>query len=136
MTQLSDYFTDKELACKCCGKIKLASGFADDLIDLRLACGHPLRVNSCCRCKMHNEVVGGRPGSFHQMDNEAATKVKGCCAIDISIAGWAATKTWRFVRLAMDKGWSIGINWNLKFIHLDRRIDHATGWDEPAMFSY
>ena len=43
-------FSDKELACRHCGKLILAPGFDEKLKELRLEFGLPMTLSSCCRC--------------------------------------------------------------------------------------
>jgi hypothetical protein len=126
-----NYFSDNELACRHCGEIKLAEGFLDKLNALRLSVAHPMTVNSCCRCKYHNTNIGGKADSFH-----LTSHAWGCCAIDISMVNWTSQKRWTFIRTAMAQGWSIGVNFQKNFIHLDRRTDYDTGWAEPIFFPY
>lgn len=132
------YFTEQELQCKCgCKTFSVGDGFIDHLNDLREAYGKPLYSNSCCRCKAHNTAIGGKPASFHLMDSEDTTGVDGCVAIDISIEGWAGNEKWRFVLLAMQKGWSVGVS-PKGFIHLDRRADYKDSvyYGQPTLFNY
>jgi len=126
------FFTDAELACRCCGELNLAEGFREKLNELRIAVNHPMTVTSCCRCQPHNSRVGGKPSSFHLTTNKW-----GCCAADISCHDWTGAKRWKFIKTAMEHGWSIGINWTKGFIHLDIR-DHypASGFKEPMIFPY
>ncbi|MDA1333070.1 MAG: D-Ala-D-Ala carboxypeptidase family metallohydrolase [Bacteroidetes bacterium] len=111
-------FTSSELACKDSGLIKLHTGFADHLRDLRLTIGYPMIVTSCCRSAEHNKAVGGHSRSLHVYDkpNHGAT---GTAAIDIK-RGNAAFNT-VLVQMALKSGWSIGVS--KTFIHLDRRTD-------------
>ncbi len=129
---MTAYFTDEELSCRCCGRIRLAHGFRDKLNELREAVGHMMIVTSCCRCPKRNVDVGGKANSFHLTSHPW-----GCCAADISMAGWNSSKVWRFVREAVNRGWSFGINWNHRFIHIDLRSDYPeAGWATPATFPY
>ncbi len=75
-------FSDKELACRHCGKLVLAPGFAEKLKELRLEFGLPMTLSSCCRCSEHNRQEGGNAGSFHLTEN-VKWKVPGTCAIDV-----------------------------------------------------
>ena len=75
-------FSDKELACRHCGKLILAPGFAEKLKELRLEFGLPMTLSSCCRCSEHNRQEGGNAGSFHLTEN-IKWKVPGTCAIDV-----------------------------------------------------
>jgi len=129
---MKNYFSVHEQGCKHCGVIRLAPGFLEKLNQLRHAVGHPMTVTSMCRCPEHNKAVGGKPDSFHLTSHSW-----GCCAVDISMNGWSSAQRWRFILTAINRGWSIGINWKLNFVHLDRRTDYPeAGWAEPVLFPY
>jgi zinc D-Ala-D-Ala carboxypeptidase len=125
----SKYFSESELQCKCCKKSVFAPGFLESIDDLREACGHPLSASSAARCDAHNEAEGGKTNSFHLI-----SKPWGCCAIDIKTVGWIGAKKWAFVRLAMERGFSVGIA--STFIHIDRRHVHDKDWPKPVLFTY
>jgi hypothetical protein len=108
------YFTEDELKCKGSGKIILADGFADKLLELRLAWGKPMTPTSVCRTIEYNKKVGGAPKSQHICDDERG----GCFAIDIVSVD--ANERVELVKLAFSLGWSVGIS-NRGFIHLDAR---------------
>jgi hypothetical protein len=114
------YFTAKELACKATGKIALAPGFADKLIELRVKLTQPMAVTSCCRSKEYNRQIGGNPRSFHIYD-QPYYPTDGACAIDIAITN--GTIRGKLIHLAWEQGWSVGIH--KSFIHLDRRVDYT-----------
>lgn len=124
------YFTDEELRCKKTGTIKLAPGFEQALLTLRLAYGRPMPVNSCCRSKEHNAAVGGNPRSLHVYDSPF-WPTGGTCAIDIGIT--EPQKRAELVEIALAAGWWVGLH--EKFIHLDRRIDFKVA-DKPGIFLY
>lgn len=126
---IKNYFPESEQRCPCCHIIKLAPGFLDSLNELREACGHELKANSMCRCALHNKAVGGKDGSYHLI-----THPWGCCAIDISTVGWSGAKKWAFIKLAMDRGFSVGFA--SSFIHLDKRHLHDKNWPKPVFFNY
>lgn len=126
------YFSDRELACRCCGEMTLADGFREKLVELREAVGHPMAVTSCCRCERHNKRVGGKSSSFH-----LTTHSWGCCAADIRTDGWDGVKKHNFVREAMNRGWSVGINWSKGFVHIDGRSWYPEAdWPHPVLFPY
>lgn len=58
-------FSEKEIACKCCGETFIDSESMDALQRLRDAWGRPIRVNSAHRCVAHNARVGGVNASMH-----------------------------------------------------------------------
>lgn len=124
------YFTESELRCKQTGIIKLAPGFAEALLSLRLVYARPMPVNSCCRSKDHNAKVGGNPRSLHVYDSPF-WPTGGTCAIDIGITD--ATQRAELVKIALESGWWVGLH--SAFIHLDRRIDYRIA-DKPGIFLY
>lgn len=127
---MTNYFKPSELACKCCGQMKLAVGFLDRLNALREAVGHALTPTSVCRCDGNNRAAGGKDGSMHRI-----AQPWGCCAADILTVGWSGAKKHAFVATAMRLGWSVGIA--STFIHVDRRSDYpASGFAEPVLFTY
>ena len=123
------YFSDKELGCKHCGTVKLNPIFDEKLTRLRQNFNEPMTVNSCCRCKEHNEVVGGAKRSFHLYDN-TGFETNGTCAIDIKRQ--LNSYNLKLILEAWDAGFSIGIHPN--FFHFDIRTD-VVGKPQ-IMFSY
>lgn len=109
-------FSSKELSCRHCGELKLAKGFALELKKLRLEFKRPMIVNSCCRCKAHNQAVKGRANSYHLLTNSVAG---GCAAIDIKRQGFEYDR--ELLITALRLGWSVGVA--KSFFHLDRRAD-------------
>lgn len=118
------YFSQQELACKGSGMLLLAAGFAEQLLALRLAYGKPMPCTSVCRSSAHNTKVGGAPNSYHICDT-----LRGCAAADIAITD--SQERARFIALALELGWSIGVH--KSFVHIDRRVDHGA---KQLMFLY
>jgi len=111
------YFTHHELRCPATGIAKLVPQFAIWLLELRLAYGRPMVVNSCCRSKAHNMEVGGHERSLHVFD-KPHHPVGGTAAIDIAWPGSTFDKV-DLLRHALELGWSVGVApWG---VHLDRR---------------
>lgn len=113
-------FKARELACKGSGGLRLAPGFAEKLIELRLALDEPMIVSSCCRSEDYNKRVGGVGRSFHIYDNPA-WPTGGTCAIDIRCPSLSYKK--KLYDLAWSLGWTIGVYTG--FLHLDRRSDYT-----------
>ena len=65
MGDLSAHFSRQELACRCCGQLKLDSRLLDGLEALRALAGVPVIVHAGYRCERHNAEVGGVPHSEH-----------------------------------------------------------------------
>ena len=53
-----NYFTDKELSCKCCDTNKFHRGTKAKLNDLREFLGFPFVVTSGYRCPEYNDKMG------------------------------------------------------------------------------
>jgi len=108
------YFSDKELACKHCGEVKLNPIFDSKLLQLRVNVNEPMKVNSCCRCSEHNKKVGGASKSFHLLD-DSGFKTNGTCAIDIP-RGKASFN----IKLLLE-AWNLGMRIGVhpQFFHLD-----------------
>lgn len=65
---MSKYFTESEMACKCCGQIPpqgVDPHLYELLDDIRERAGQPLILSCACRCPAHNAEVGGVPNSQH-----------------------------------------------------------------------
>lgn len=66
---IADYITHDEIKCKCNSDICTYTLIDIRLINtwskLRKEWGQPIQINSCYRCQVHNENVGGVKGSYH-----------------------------------------------------------------------
>jgi len=62
---MKNYFSDKEIGCKCCGKIVTAPKHLDLMNLARFHFGKPIYVNSWNRCDDHNMREGGSDTSSH-----------------------------------------------------------------------
>lgn len=51
------YFTQEELACKCCGQSLMHPEFMPKIVILRRELGFPFPVTSAYRCAVHNQEV-------------------------------------------------------------------------------
>lgn len=70
-TQIN-HFTQKELACRCCGVFNMADYHLTNLETLRIAYNAALFPSSGCRCEKHNKVVGGAKTSRHECTSKKA----------------------------------------------------------------
>ena len=123
MAQLTEHFSEKELACKCCGKTVMTPEFMTRLETLRKVLGFPLFVTSGYRCVKHNDTVGGATGSLH---------VRGR-AVDIAASGAPAH---RLIDEAIRLGFTgIGIKQHGtlagRYVHIDDGHDTLTFWTYP-----
>ena len=106
--QLSKYFTEKELACKCgCGMLPTPQ-LINQLTYLRELYQKPIIITSGARCSVHNAKVGGAPRSKH-LDG---------IAVDIAADSSAR---YELIRLALAMGVWGGIGVAKTFLHLDTR---------------
>ena len=116
MTQFSEHFTFKEIACPCCQVIKLAPGFIFDLEDVRRASRVRMDITSCCRCLSHNTDVDGHERSLHLINNEVHET--DTCAVDI-IRPNNGYYFNRLVKTLIRFDWSIRIY--KEHVHADKR---------------
>lgn len=85
------HFTDKELRCKCCGRLppevkENIEALVDSVLDpARELFGKPIHVNSGFRCPLHNAAVGGVAKSQHLL-GEAADITAGSPAENLTLA--------------------------------------------------
>jgi len=107
----STYFSDAEIACPCCGRNNASQVLLRVLDALRAQVGHPLHVNSFCRCEAHNAEVGGVPTSSH---------LKGL-AVDLSapdcIDKGEIIRLWAWITEQNELPYRAGIG--ERFLHLD-----------------
>ena len=117
-----DNFTDKELACSCCGTFNESEQFNEtmDLVqELRSWYGKPVIVTSAYRCEKH---------IIEAAKTNVGEHTKG--AIDLQVPTEDCHK---FVKKAFELGFT-GIGWKLvgnhsgRFIHLDRRTSPPRIW--------
>ena len=113
----SKYFSDEELACKCCGQ--LPEGGMDqrlmDVLDaMREEIGAPLTLSSAYRCPAHNAEVGGVPNSQH---------VQGCAADVLLPDGLTVDELAEIAEQCGADG--IGKYYDSEFVHVDTRGEEA-----------
>jgi uncharacterized protein YcbK (DUF882 family) len=117
MGDLSAHFSRQELACRCCGQLKLDSRLLDGLEALRARAGVPVIVHAGYRCERHNAEVGGVPHSEH---------TRGLAA-DVHLPGLTLQRMYELaleVRHFAEGG--IGV-YDGGFLHVDVR-DHRARW--------
>jgi len=118
MKKISDYFTEDDFTCPCCGKFKVSQKFLISLDIARKIAGVPFVINSGYRCPVHNERIGGKDDSAH---------MEGL-AVDIVVeSGWHRWKIHEGLRLAGFTRIGHGKN----FLHADLDPDkpqHVMWW--------
>lgn len=124
---MSQYFSQKELECPCCGQAHMADSFMGKLDALRADYGYPMILTSAFRCSAHNRKIGGAQRSPHLAGRAVDVLVKGERAFDI-------------LALAAHYGFTgIGIQQKgdhaTRFIHLDDLIDEP-GTPRPWVWTY
>lgn len=63
---ISPHFAGHEVECRCgCGFLVIVPKLLDAMEICRALAQKPIHVNSWCRCRKHNEKVGGEPDSQH-----------------------------------------------------------------------
>ena len=65
MAKITKNFTEKELECPCCGKVKMDNYYMAKLQEIRTACAFGFKVNSGYRCESHNAEVSKNSKNDH-----------------------------------------------------------------------
>ena len=118
--RVSKHFMARELADSREGVLYFNMVFLATMVEpLRTALRKPFTVNSGCRSKSTNTLVGGHHSSLHLMHNPTHKYVNGTMAMDISTNGWSAKEKEKFVNEATKLGISIGFG--STFFHIDGR---------------
>jgi len=115
--KIPEFFTDKELSCKCgCGLMPPVESVYR-LYALRLLWGQPLTINSAARCKAHNDKVSKSVGSTHLPTDQrkGVSRTWGGCGFDIKASGQSQRK---LESLAIQCGF-MGVGEAKTFIHID-----------------
>lgn len=115
----SKYFLPRELKCKCnkksCNAKDIDNNFLNILDNIRQQFGDPMKINSCLRCKYHNNMIGGSPKSQHllgkaadiQMNNDDMYRFLNICLAN-GIKGIGIANGWLHIdiRDGEDKEWT------------------------------
>ncbi len=110
MGDISKNFSRKEFACKCgCGFATVDTELLTLLETIRGYFKQAVRINSACRCELHNTAVGGSYGSKH----------KRGIAADIVVAGVESSDVFDF--LCKHAPGKYGFGKYEKFTHVDVR---------------
>ena len=114
--QLSHHFFRDEFACRCgCGFDTVDSKLVDLLEYIRHEAGHPIKINSGCRCELHNRTINGSVRSQHLIGRAA----------DIWVD--QPNKIYNLLDLAYHDRYGIGVyEWGL---HVDTRSGGPARWD-------
>jgi zinc D-Ala-D-Ala carboxypeptidase len=117
MGDLSEHFSKAELACHCCGQLKIDSGLVEALEQLRTLAGKEVIVHDGYRCPAHNQQVGGVTDSEHTQG----------VAADVAIPGLSLQQMYELALQVPSflKG-GIGV-YDGGFLHLDVR-SHQARW--------
>ena len=113
--QQFEHFSEDEFKCPCCGMCNVSIHFLCTLVEAREIAGMPFVITSGCRCKKHNEEIGGAEKSAH-----LCSKHIPCTACDI----YTNTDRKRFiiVRALQEAGFThIGIGKDFVHVDNDRR---------------
>lgn len=120
----SKYFSDSELACRCCGQLP-ENGIDERLLQvldaIRERVGGPVNVSCAYRCPSHNAEVGGVPNSQH---------VEGCAADVLVPDGMSVNELAEIAEECGADG--IGRYYDSLFVHVDTRGYAARWTDQDA----
>jgi len=117
MGDLSEHFSKSELACRCCGQLKIESSLLAALEQLRSLAGKEILVHDAYRCTAHNQEVGGVTDSEH---------TRGMAA-DISIPGLSLQQMYELaLQVPAFLHGGVGV-YDGGFLHVDIRL-HQARW--------
>ncbi|MEW5251467.1 D-Ala-D-Ala carboxypeptidase family metallohydrolase [Microbulbifer sp. 2201CG32-9] len=122
----NDYFTEEELACRCCGKNHFSDDTLRRLIRVRERFAKPMVINSGYRCPAHCAKIGS-----------TMTHTTGQ-AVDVSVAGGRA---YELLSIAQEEGFTgIGVKQKGahggRFLHLDDLEPVPGERARPTVWSY
>jgi zinc D-Ala-D-Ala carboxypeptidase len=121
---MTPYFTAEEFRCPCgCGTENVSKDLMDRLERLRGEFGHPLIVNSGCRCPAHNAHIGGVKDSAH-----VATDTEPCEAADLRVLSGSDSYRLLDIILFMKLFNRIGIGKSLIHVDVDAGKPQNTIW--------
>lgn len=124
------YFKREELACRCCGELRLDTSVALHLPILRAHWADRLLIAVGSVCHERNFVLAGHRDSLHLMHNtklrypqegEAPADPVGTLAVSIRWGGQHYLDQLALARMAYNLGWSVGLH--RQAIAIDRRVD-------------
>ncbi len=117
MGDLSPHFSKAELACRCCGELRVEKRLLDALEKLRNLAGKPIVIHDGYRCSNHNREVGGVADSEH---------TRGMAA-DVDIPGLSLQQMYELALQVPEfvEG-GIGV-YDGGFLHVDVRL-HCSRW--------
>jgi len=117
MGDISEHFSKSELACRCCGQLKIENGLLAAIEQLRALAGKEIVVHDAYRCTTHNQEVGGVTDSEH---------TRGMAA-DISIPGLSLQQMYELaLQVPTFLNGGIGV-YDGGFVHVDIR-PHQSRW--------
>ena len=109
MGDISKNFSRSEFACKCgCGFSTVDVKLLEALEIVRAKYG-AVKINSACRCAVHNKNVGGAKGSKHKLG----------IAADIVVIGTSTDEIYKFLDMFQHNKYGVG-KYN-SFTHIDVR---------------
>lgn len=123
---VSKNFTEQELACSCCGKLKMHPDMIELLQAIRDKYAKPMFISSAYRCRNHPVEVAKETTGEHTFGTAVDIICHGSAAIDL-------------LKIALDLGVTrIGLNQkgraNGRFIHIgigdkfSLKFPHKTLW--------
>jgi len=123
------HFAPSEMACRCCGVVRMLAMVMDFLENARSVIDKPLVISSGYRCPKHNNEIGGAMRSAHLLG----------AAVDVRISGIDA---YDFVQMAMDTEEITGIGIKQhgaigsRFVHVDVMPPDGDSIARPRIWSY
>jgi hypothetical protein len=123
---ISTTFTIAEFRCKCgCGICHVEPRLLEALEELRELVQQPIGIRSGCRCRSHNQKVGGQRNSEHLT---LSTPPRACRAADIHVEGVQAPLLYRNFVTRVPTFLGIGLDAKRDYVHVDVRLINPWRW--------
>ena len=122
------FFTEKELACHCCGVAKMECEFMEQLEGMREVLDFPFVISSGYRCPKHNQKVSTTSSDGpHTLGRAVDIVISGEKAFELIVAA----DTWGMTGIGVSQKGEM----NKRFIHLDN-LQKREGFPRPWVWSY
>ena len=122
MGNLSTHFSREEFRCRCgCGYDTVDTELLQILEFIRQHYQKPVTITSGCRCKAHNESIGGSDNSQHIYGRAADFQVEDVRPLEVYelIDNIHPNKYGLGVYIRGNSGW----------VHIDSRTDSPARWE-------
>lgn len=124
MSQLTKNFKQEEFQCKCgCKEMRISPTVVILCQMVRDKFKMPVTIVSGCRCREHNENVGGAEESQHMPKGDEL-----CHAVDIRVRGVNPVIVYNYLNESFPN--TLGLGLYATWVHIDDRMSASFRWDK------